>query len=158
MFFRRFSSLINNALSNLFLKAKQEESRLRGRGHGIAAARMDAKLNVAGWIPEQMGGISYFEFIQNLEMNIDEDWEGIAHSLDEIRRSLLSREGCLINVTANGKNLTNCLKYLDKFIGLLPNTRPNETDSWQSLISPSNEAIVFPTQVNYSSSKYFLRV
>ncbi|KAF3792446.1 Presequence protease 1 [Nymphaea thermarum] len=34
------------------------ENRLRGSGHGIAASRMDAKLNVAGWISEQMGGIS----------------------------------------------------------------------------------------------------
>lgn len=33
------------------------QNRLRGSGHGIAAARMDAKLNVAGWISEQMGGV-----------------------------------------------------------------------------------------------------
>ncbi|KAM1002795.1 hypothetical protein FF1_003167 [Malus domestica] len=33
------------------------ENRLRGGGHGIAAARMDAKLNTAGWISEQMGGV-----------------------------------------------------------------------------------------------------
>ncbi|KAK9942150.1 hypothetical protein M0R45_007833 [Rubus argutus] len=43
------------------------ENRLRGSGHGIAAARMDAKLNVAGWISEQMGGFSYLEFLQSLE-------------------------------------------------------------------------------------------
>lgn len=35
------------------------QNRLRGSGHGIAAARMDAKLNVAGWISEQMGGIRW---------------------------------------------------------------------------------------------------
>ncbi|KAF3789875.1 Presequence protease 1 [Nymphaea thermarum] len=34
------------------------ENRLRGSGHGVAASRMDAKFNVAGWISEQMGGIS----------------------------------------------------------------------------------------------------
>lgn len=33
------------------------QNRLRGSGHGIVAARMGAKLNVAGWISEQMGGI-----------------------------------------------------------------------------------------------------
>lgn len=33
------------------------QNRLRGSGHGIAAARMDAKLNTAGWIAEQMGGV-----------------------------------------------------------------------------------------------------
>jgi Zn-dependent M16 (insulinase) family peptidase len=35
------------------------QNRLRGSGHGIAAARMDAKLNAAGWIAEQMGGVRY---------------------------------------------------------------------------------------------------
>jgi Zn-dependent M16 (insulinase) family peptidase len=35
------------------------QNRLRGSGHGIAATRMDAKLNAAGWIAEQMGGVRY---------------------------------------------------------------------------------------------------
>lgn len=33
------------------------QNRLRGSGHGIAAARMDAKLNTAGWMTEMMGGL-----------------------------------------------------------------------------------------------------
>lgn len=41
----------------MFLPIIFSQNRLRGSGHGIAAARMDAKLNVAGWISEQMGGI-----------------------------------------------------------------------------------------------------
>ncbi|KAF2321231.1 hypothetical protein GH714_035923 [Hevea brasiliensis] len=92
------------------------ENRLRGSGHGIAAARMDAKLNVAGWISDQMGGI---------------------------------RNGCLINLTADGKNLTNSEKYVGKFLDLLPSKSFAETATWNSRISPGNEAIVIPTQVNY---------
>lgn len=40
------------------------QARIRGSGHGIAAARMDAKLNVAGWVGEQMGGarLVYLDF------------------------------------------------------------------------------------------------
>lgn len=33
------------------------QNRLRGGGHGIAASRMDAKLNAAGWMSESMGGL-----------------------------------------------------------------------------------------------------
>lgn len=47
------------------------QSRLRGSGHGIAAARMDAKLNVAGWIAEQMGGIRSAFLLFHLNI---EDW------------------------------------------------------------------------------------
>lgn len=35
------------------------QNRLRGSGHGIAAARMDAKLNTAGWMSEKMGGFRF---------------------------------------------------------------------------------------------------
>eukprot|EP00262_Sarcandra_glabra_P022378 TRINITY_DN98_c0_g2_i2.p1 TRINITY_DN98_c0_g2~~TRINITY_DN98_c0_g2_i2.p1 ORF type:complete len:968 (+),score=215.88 TRINITY_DN98_c0_g2_i2:407-3310(+) len=125
------------------------ESRLRGSGHGIAAARMDAKLNVAGWIAEQMGGISYLEFLQVLEKKVDQDWDEISSSLDEIRRSLISKEGCLINMTTDGKNLTNSEKYVTKFLELLPRVQSTGSTSWDARLSPVNEAIVIPTQVNY---------
>lgn len=91
--------------------------------------------------------VSYFEFLQDLEKRVDQDWEGIASSLDEIRRSLLSRKGCLINVTTDGKNLMNSMKFLEKFLDTLPSTPSIEVGSWQSRLPPVNEAIVIPTQV-----------
>lgn len=124
------------------------ENRLRGSGHGIAAARMDAKLNVAGWIGEQMGGVSYLEFLEGLEKKVDQDWDSISSSLNEIRKSLLSKEGCLINMTAEGKNLSNSEKFVKKFLDSLPSTSIG-TSSWNAQLSPVNEAIVVPTQVNY---------
>lgn len=124
------------------------ENRLRGSGHGIAAARMDAKLNVAGWVSEQMGGLSYLEFLESLEERVDEDWASISSSLEEIRRSLLSKKGCLVNMTADGKNLANSEKFVSKFLNLLPSTPPTG-NTWSARLSPGNEAIVIPTQVNY---------
>lgn len=129
-------------------KAKME-NRLRGRGHGIAAARMNAKLNVAGWISEQMGGISYLEFLQVLENKVDQNWDEVSSSLEEIRKTLISRKGCLINLTADGKNLTNSEKYVSKFLDLLPSTSPVGSTTWNARLPSTNEAIVIPTQVNY---------
>ncbi|XP_041011119.1 presequence protease 1, chloroplastic/mitochondrial-like [Juglans microcarpa x Juglans regia] len=125
------------------------ENRLRGSGHGIVAARMGAKLNVAGWISEQMGGISYLEFLQSLEEKVDQDWDGISSSLEEIRKSLLSRNGCLVNLTADGKILTNSEKFVSRFIDSLPSSSLVETTNWNARLHSSNEAIVIPTQVNY---------
>ncbi|KAJ6403532.1 hypothetical protein OIU84_015444 [Salix udensis] len=101
------------------------ENRLRGSGHGIAAARMDAKLNVAGWISEQMGGVSYLEFLKALEKRVDQDWAGVSSSLEEIQ------------------------KYVSKFLDLLPSKSSVEAAAWNAQLSPGNEAIVIPTQVNY---------
>ncbi|CAH8261026.1 unnamed protein product [Arabidopsis lyrata] len=125
------------------------ENRLRGSGHGIAAARMDAMLNIAGWMSEQMGGLSYLEFLHTLEKKVDEDWEGISSSLEEIRRSLLARNGCIVNMTADGKSLTNVEKSVAKFLDLLPEKPSGGLVTWDGRLPLRNEAIVIPTQVNY---------
>ncbi|KAJ4962710.1 hypothetical protein NE237_022649 [Protea cynaroides] len=139
---QRFNQFVSQSKARM-------ENRLRGSGHGIAAARMDAKLNVAGWIAEQMGGISYLEFLRDLEEKVDQDWDGISSSLEEIRKSLLSRQDCLVNMTADGKTLTDSEKFVSKFLDLLPSKQPRETNLWGARLSPVNEAILVPTQVNY---------
>ncbi|KAG8072488.1 hypothetical protein GUJ93_ZPchr0006g43322 [Zizania palustris] len=93
------------------------ENRLRGSGHGIAASRMDAKLNAAGWIGEQMGGIR--------------------------------KDGCLVNITSDRKNLEKSNKHIAKFLDSLPSTTSIGNDSWLYRLPSVNEAIVVPTQVNY---------
>ncbi|KAG9451388.1 hypothetical protein H6P81_011353 [Aristolochia fimbriata] len=138
----RFKQFVSQSKARL-------ENRLRGSGHGIAAARMDAKLNVAGWIAEQMGGVSYLEFLLNLEEKVEKDWDEVSFSLEEIRRSLLSKQGCLINLTADKKNLSNSEKYVSKLLDLLPNNPSRETIAWNAQLPPVNEALVIPTQVNY---------
>lgn len=86
------------------------------------------------------------EFLQALEEKVDQDWDGISSSLEEIRKSLLSRNGCIVNMTAEGKNLTNSEKFVSKFLDLLPNS-PVATSTWNARLPSSNEAIVIPTQV-----------
>ncbi|GAU29533.1 hypothetical protein TSUD_115550 [Trifolium subterraneum] len=126
------------------------ENRLRGSGHGIAAARMDAKLNAAGWMSEKMGGLSYLDFLQTLEKRIDQDWADISSSLEEIRKTVFSKQGCLINITADGKNLVNTDKFVSKFVDMLPTSSPiAATNNWNVRLPLTNEAIVIPTQVNY---------
>ncbi|KAH0943385.1 hypothetical protein HID58_003022 [Brassica napus] len=139
---QRFKQFVSQSIARM-------ENRLRGSGHGIAAARMDAMLNVAGWMSEQMGGLSYLEFLHILAKKVDEDWEGISSSLEEIRRSLLARNGCIVNMTADGKSLTNIEKSVEKFLNLLPETPSGGLVTLDGRLPLRNEAIVIPTQVNY---------
>ncbi|KAK9691159.1 hypothetical protein RND81_09G179900 [Saponaria officinalis] len=139
---QRFKQFISQSKARM-------ENRLRGSGHGIAAARMDAKLNVAGWISEQMGGMSYLEFLRAMGEQVDKDWDGVSSALEEIRKSLLSQKQCLVNLTADGKNLTNSQKYVSRFLDLLPHQPFTEQKTWSAQLSTENEAIVIPTQVNY---------
>ncbi|XP_057787461.1 presequence protease 1, chloroplastic/mitochondrial [Salvia miltiorrhiza] len=139
---KRFKQFVSQSKARM-------ENRLRGSGHGIAAARMDAKLNVAGWISEQMGGVSYLEFLRALESKVDDDWPNISSSLEEIRRTLFTKNDCLVNLTADGQNLKNTEKYVGRFLDMLPSSSPVGSTAWNARLPPTNEAIVIPTQVNY---------
>ncbi|KAH0920864.1 hypothetical protein HID58_020882 [Brassica napus] len=139
---QRFKQFISQSRAGM-------ENRLRGSGQGIAAARMDAMLNAAGWMSEQMNGLSYIEFLHTLEQKVDQDWEGISSSLEEIRTSLLSKNGCIVNMTADGKSLTSTEKFVGKFLDSLPEKPSSGQVTWDARLPLRNEAIVIPTQVNY---------
>ncbi|KAJ4838407.1 Presequence protease 1, chloroplastic/mitochondrial [Turnera subulata] len=136
----RFKQLVSQS------KARMENT-LRSMGYRIAAARMNAMLNTAGWISEQMGGVSYLEYLRALEEKVDQDWVGISSSLEEIRGSLLSRNGCLVNMTADGKTLAHSEKHVSKFLDWLPSNSSVATASWiNDRLAPGNEAILVPNQ------------
>ncbi|KAJ4851266.1 Presequence protease 1, chloroplastic/mitochondrial [Turnera subulata] len=127
-------------------KARMENT-LRCMGHRIAGARMNAMLNTAGWISEQMGGASYLEYLRALEEKLDQDWAGVSSSLEEIRRSLISRNGCLVNMTADGRTLADSEKHVSKFLDWLPSSSSVAAASWNGArFAPGNEAILVPTQ------------
>jgi len=124
------------------------ESRISGGGHGVAAARMDAKLNTAGWVSEQMGGLSYLEYLRDLEKRVDEDWPSVVESLNEIRNELLTSKGTIVNLTADERTLTNADAYVSTFLDAMPSTDGNLAD-WNQRLPFVNEGLVIPTQVNY---------
>lgn len=79
---------------------------------------------------------------------MDQDWEGISSSLEEIRTSLLSKNGCIVNMTADGKSLTSTEKFVGKFLDSLPEKPSSGQVTWDARLPLRNEAIVIPTQVN----------
>ena len=90
---------------------------------------------------------SYLEFLQSLEEKVDLHWNEISSSLEEIRRTLFTKSGCLINLTADAKNLTNSEKHVGKFLDLLPSSSSAESEIWKARLPTISEAIVIPTQV-----------
>ena len=92
--------------------------------------------------------------MHTLAKKVDEDWEGISSALEEIRRSLLARNGCIVNMTADGKSLTNIEKSVEKFLNLLPETPSGGLVTWDGRLPLRNEAIVIPTQVQKRKTIY----
>lgn len=69
-------------------------------------------------------------------------------SLEEIRGALLSKKGCLVNLTSDGRNLKSAEKFVRKYFDFLPTSSPLSTSSTSNtLLLSENEAYTIPTQV-----------
>jgi hypothetical protein len=124
------------------------ESRLVPGGHQLAATRLEAGFGEAGWINEQLGGISNLFFLRDLERKIENDWPSVLQKLEAIRDILLVRSGMIANVTSEAAHWTDFSPQLGSFIDGLP--RGDAADEiWPGPNLPPAEGLTFPAQVNY---------
>ncbi|QQR39543.1 insulinase family protein [Devosia rhizoryzae] len=124
------------------------EARLVPGGNGIVDTRIKAGLTEAGWIAEQMGGVSYLEFLRGLVKRIDADWDGVEAVLRTIRDRLFNRDGMVVNLTADQSLWQQARSELGPFIGGLPDLDYPIAD-WSQDLLPKNEGLVISAQVNY---------
>jgi Zn-dependent M16 (insulinase) family peptidase len=124
------------------------EARLVPAGNGIVDMRLKSELTEAGWIAEQMGGVSYLHFLRDLVRRIDSDWAGVEAMLLAIRDRLFNRGRMVVNVTADGALRQRAQGEIERFLGRLPNQTFAEGD-WRIDLTPRSEGLIIPAQVNY---------
>lgn len=124
------------------------EARLVPGGNGIVDTRLKAGLTEAGWIAEQMSGVSYHSFLKDLVKRIDSDWAGVEAVLRNIRDRLFNRGRMVVNVTADEALWGDARAALAGFVGGLPDARLDDAD-WSHDFAARNEGLIIPAQVNY---------
>jgi hypothetical protein len=110
--------------------------------------RLSACFNEADWADEQMSGISYLFFLRQLLKDIDEDWPGVLARLEEVRRTLVSRNAMICNVTVDGENWRRFAPQLDAFLAAMPTAAASRV-AWSPDYGSGFEGLVAPSQVNY---------
>ncbi|BDA40898.1 Presequence protease, mitochondrial [Coccomyxa sp. Obi] len=124
------------------------EAGVIGAGHRFAASRLDAQRSTAGWVKEQMGGISYLAYIRKLAARVDSEWDVVKADLEAIRSKLLQSRGALVNMTADERTLQAVQPLIGSFLGALPAHSASDA-VWTASLPRRNEGITVPTQVNY---------
>ncbi|MHA6690688.1 insulinase family protein [Devosia sp. A449] len=124
------------------------EARLVPSGNAIVDMRLKSGLTEASWIAEQLGGVSYLQFLRGLVTRIDSDWDGVAATLKTIRDRLFNRGRMVVNVTADGALRERAQGELAGFLGRLPNAEVGLAD-WSVKFAPKSEGLIIPAQVNY---------
>jgi hypothetical protein len=124
------------------------EARLVPAGNSIVDTRLKSGLTEASWIAEQLGGVSYLQFLRGLVERVDNDWAGVEAALRRIRDTLFNRGRMVINVTADGSLWDRARPEIETFLGRLPNGDYPLAD-WSIDYRPRSEGLIIPAQVNY---------
>jgi Zn-dependent M16 (insulinase) family peptidase len=124
------------------------ESALASAGHRIVNARLRAKYNLADWISEQIGGISYLFFLRELVERIDQDWPAVLGVFESIRSKLIGGENVLCNITTDGEAWSAVRPQIEQFLQGLPEVGA-EPANWQLPAQPAFEGLTIPAQVNF---------
>ncbi len=117
-------------------------------GHTVVISRLDAHFTEAGWAGEQIGGVSFLQFLRRLATEIDQDWPAVLARLESIRTRLLNRNGMLVNVTLDEANWKAVQPQLTALLDVLPSA-PVVSTSWTPAALPRHEGLTLPAQVNY---------
>ncbi len=124
------------------------ETRLIYSGHRMAATRLRAGLDEAGWLSEQTGGISYLFFLRQLAREVEQNWTEVHARLEGIRDRLLQRQGLRANVTVHREGWQTLQPALSDFLASLPQ-RAVLPSQWKMEVPPPQEGLIIPAQVNY---------
>jgi len=128
-------------------KAAREAGLVPG-GHQVVNTRLRAQLNEADWAAEQIGGLSYLQFLRRLAQAVDDEWPEVQATLERIRALLLNRTALIANVTADAEGWRQFRPELASFLSGLPDG-PLALAAWEPNLGRGGEGLTIPAQVNY---------
>lgn len=145
----------------------QMESSIQGAGHQYANTRLKSRYTPAGYIEEQMSGISKLDTIKALLKQAEEDWPSLLKRLENIRETILNkstcRNGMVLNLTGDKVVLETVQPSVEEFLQNIPGESNGEKlqdfysteHPWvtaaraKMTATPEDEGFVVPTQVSY---------
>ncbi|HTM77056.1 MAG TPA: insulinase family protein, partial [Devosia sp.] len=124
------------------------EARLVPAGNSIVDTRLKSGLTEASWIAEQMGGVSYLQFVRELVGRIDNDWPSVQAALETIRDTLFNRGRAVVNAAADASIWSRAQGEVAAFLDRLP-SETKALGDWSVVLQPRSEGLIIPAQVNY---------
>jgi hypothetical protein len=158
----------SKALEMLRESKARLESNIVGAGHQYANTRLRSRYDAAGYINEQMGGITYLSTVKTLLKQAEEDWPTLLKRLETIRNKLINqstcRNGAILNLTGDENVFAAIQPAVDKFLEEMPgDTNGEQLPNFYKEVHPwitqakeamkslpvEDEGFVVPTQVSY---------
>ena len=96
------------------LKSKLQMS-LMSAGHVAAALRASSYFSESSALKEQINGIEFYKFVENLEKNFDAECPAVIANVTSIMEKILVPDGIFINCTADSEGIALVSERLKKF-------------------------------------------
>lgn len=124
------------------------ESSVIPRGHSAVMTRLKAHDHPAHTITEQIGGIDALFFARQLLQEIETNWPAVEKRLHTIHQKLISKNGLLINITADAAALKSIIPKIEQFAAQLPTASATPTKRTTQPY-PASEALLVPSRINF---------
>lgn len=129
------------------------ESAISSDGHRVAYSRLLSHLSPAESFEEAARGLSFYHFVCDIEKNWQEKKEETVRHLQEAYKLLGNRQRMVLGVTADEEEMDHVTEALRKMIGAIPE-QPIETVATPFKITSEQEALIYPSNVNYVAAGY----
>lgn len=122
-------------------------SQLLSSGHNVASGRISRQLTTAGWVNEQMSGLSQFQALSSIIKSSENEWPQVEAKLRALQAHIFKKK-CILNVTADAPVVASIDSHLESFLSRLPKGAA-VSPYWTPQFDIGNEGIIVPSQVNY---------
>jgi len=122
-------------------------------GHLVAINRLFSYFSPAGKYSEILGGLTFYEFIADIERNFDKKADEIIYKLREMAKLIFNKKNTLVSVTLDANDYKKFKKIFPVILDNLQNNEP-EPFNYQFDYSEKNEGLLTPGKVQYVAKGY----
>jgi hypothetical protein len=121
---------------------------LSSAGHSTAAVRALSYISQINAFNDTIGGITFYQLVEDLEKNFDERKEMLKAKLQQLTAALFGRDGVILGLTCDAKGLELTHDAFGAFMEQLPKQIGEIKDNTLPL-EKKNEGFMTPGQVQY---------
>lgn len=126
----------------------QMDSSIQMAGNAYASTRVQSYYSKLGKIRDLMGGVSYYEFISDLEKNFDKRFPEFSKQLERIAALVFNRQRLLVNFASTEEELNLKRSEFESFFARIP-LKELPLQKFDFKYEAQNEALVIASKVNY---------
>lgn len=118
------------------------------RGHSVTANRLASYFSPSGSYVDKLEGLSFYNFIADLDKNLDEKFSDIKFNLERLSKVIFNKVNMIINITSEQEEYDAVLKNMDEVFEVLT-TQTLPTIIYKFAAERKNEGLLTPGNVQY---------